>query len=276
MPKEPRSKHTKQSSHPSAPSTSGTRPRAARRGAEYKFNFGKHKGRTINEVPWDYILWCTDQGIPNNRPDLKAGIEAFLQAHPVYRGIKSVKQRYEDVRRVLPEWLYKECANALEVFMTMRYEHDFPPDVEEEKIKALEDFIRRGYHREYPARPSPEEKLPDDSLAVIKLRECLSRCPDLNEGSSDEELDHYEDPISGFEHCSLKQSYKKEIVACLKEIEKQHGAGVRALGNWEVRDLIAKRIEGIRYSGGGNNGCEYFELGDASLGWLKEDYSRFV
>ena len=51
-------------------------------GSAYIFDFGKHAGANLHEVPRDYVDWLIDEGIPEKRPDLKFALreQGFLPA----------------------------------------------------------------------------------------------------------------------------------------------------------------------------------------------------
>jgi uncharacterized protein (DUF3820 family) len=45
----------------------------------YRFDFGKHRGKLVEEVPPDYLEWLIRKDVPSSRPDLR---EALLRAKP--------------------------------------------------------------------------------------------------------------------------------------------------------------------------------------------------
>ena len=44
--------------------------------------FGKHKGKTLDEIPGDYLMWVLDNTNLDNRPTLKEAIRARLGLAP--------------------------------------------------------------------------------------------------------------------------------------------------------------------------------------------------
>lgn len=45
---------------------------------EYRFNFGKHNGKTLSSVPPNYLLYLIEKKASESRPDLKAALEKHL------------------------------------------------------------------------------------------------------------------------------------------------------------------------------------------------------
>ncbi|KAG9186295.1 hypothetical protein G6011_02851 [Alternaria panax] len=48
----------------------------------YHFDFGKHKGQTIAEVPPDYMSFLQQKGIIDDRPDLVEGVAECERHNP--------------------------------------------------------------------------------------------------------------------------------------------------------------------------------------------------
>lgn len=46
----------------------------ARDKSAYRFMFGWHRGKTLDEVPRSYIDWLIGEGVPKRRPHLKRAI----------------------------------------------------------------------------------------------------------------------------------------------------------------------------------------------------------
>jgi len=49
----------------------------------YRFNFGKHRGRLLEEVPRSYILWIIREDVARNRPDLQAALTPYIPIQPI-------------------------------------------------------------------------------------------------------------------------------------------------------------------------------------------------
>ncbi|TVY23218.1 Assembly factor cbp4, partial [Lachnellula hyalina] len=75
-------------SNPTSPSSSwsswmwgsSSSPKTSPTSSEYRFDFGKYKGKTLAEVDTldpDYVTWCVGQEVTEKRKDLKSAIESF-------------------------------------------------------------------------------------------------------------------------------------------------------------------------------------------------------
>lgn len=59
---------------------SSSSPKTSPTSSEYRFDFGKYKGKTLAEVDTldpDYVTWCVGQEVTEKRKDLKSAIETF-------------------------------------------------------------------------------------------------------------------------------------------------------------------------------------------------------
>ncbi|KAF5364769.1 hypothetical protein D9758_009281 [Tetrapyrgos nigripes] len=300
--KSPR-KTASMSTSPSKRGSSSTNsPRTPRAGnpVDYKFNFGKHKGKSISEVPWSYIRWCIDEGVVANRLDLKVAVEEFqkqkrlgstsssprkTQTTTALRAststaaaepLLSIDQRRAQLKQTISEWLYDECLAVLEAG-----EYDFMMSNSQlrertlERLEKLEKMAKSDFPKQYPLRPPATYTLPESSKSVKELRRVLSKCPNVcgsfRDPTEEEKkyLVFHSDGFSGKEWYTISEDYEATIKRCLKDVEKEHGMGARQIANWEVRDKYAKCISGINYAGGGKNFCEYYQFVDDSTHWLQ-------
>ncbi|KAI0089661.1 hypothetical protein BDY19DRAFT_943620 [Irpex rosettiformis] len=257
MPKAP--KNSKSSilrleASPAAPST----------GEEYRFDFGKHRGKTLGEVPWGYIEWCKRAGIPDERKDFSRALEQHRTKHSsAFRTTRamSTEERLQAVKRKLPAWLYDACIEAFEdanceEMMCLSHASEFRR-FERDKVEALEEMSKLLAHS-YPPRPSSSTTLPDSEL-VEDLRTVLSLLPEsawnipkLVDRSPCADATNsvyvHHDGFTGTDSLLLTERCSEKIRYFLRRIEKEHGREVRVTAQWEVYDKVAKSIGGITYS----------------------------
>ncbi|KAI0797384.1 hypothetical protein BC629DRAFT_1503581 [Irpex lacteus] len=135
-----------------------------RRG-EYRFNFGKHRGKTLDQTPADYIQWCIENGLLSERHDLKRA---------------SFEQRQEAIQEKVPAWLYSACNDAFE--RKLDYEGQALAsashlrEMERDRLEAFEEMAR-SLAPLYPPRPSEDASLPE-SESVKELRAVLALLPE--------------------------------------------------------------------------------------------------
>lgn len=72
----------------------------ARCSANYKFNgvipFGGYKGKTLEEVPYSYLIWLSEIDLSSN-PDMKEAVKLELNSRPDWDGkIKHGNKFYND------------------------------------------------------------------------------------------------------------------------------------------------------------------------------------
>ncbi|KAK7442466.1 hypothetical protein VKT23_016063 [Stygiomarasmius scandens] len=279
-------------------------PRKSAAGGIYKFNFGMHRGKTIAEVPWDYIQWCIDEGVLESRFDLRIAVEEFQRqkrstasssraSQPIASSSRtsqsvpststsasllSIDQRYAKLKQTIPEWLYDECIAVLE---DGQYDFLASPSQQRqrvlERLEILESMARSDFPKQYPPRAPVSYTLPDGSKSVKDLRRALGKCPKLlgsfREPTADEKkyLEHHYDGFSGESWYTLAEGYRAVIQRCLKDVEKEHGMAGRQIANWEVRDKYAVCVGGINYAGSGKNFSEHYNFVDQSAFWLRSD-----
>ena len=77
---------------------------------EYRFNFGRHREKTIYEAPENYVRWCIREHIARNRRDAKfqAALDEFERRYP------SIEQRMQAVKQRTQAWLYDTCNQAFD------------------------------------------------------------------------------------------------------------------------------------------------------------------
>lgn len=220
---------------------------------EYRFPIGKHRGKTVPEVVAfepSYIQWCVWDGWAKH-PGLKRAIEEYRDTAPYGKVLiptmLSNKERRDDVRGQVPEWLYDECSAVLEPSeharawsrVTALQQHELA------SIKTLEEMVAY-FPSKYPPRPDQTVALPE-SESVKELRAVLAKMPmrklKVYQGPylTAEDMKYLkftEIPFPYDVHISLADDYTATIKKCLRAIEEEHGGQARAVANWEVRDTV--------------------------------------
>lgn len=230
---------------------------------EYEFNFGKHKGKTLGQIPLNYIQWCIDEGVAKQRDDLlQALVEYQVTRGPaVIPTLLSFEERKQALRRKLPAWFYDECEKAFDKAFDHELQALWPStalrQLEHDKLDALEEMARVLAPR-YPPRPSEAVSLPD-SASLDELRAVLALLPEsawdieelyqgLGVDATNSVMVHH-DGDTGREFIGLTAQRKEYIKRCLEAIEREHGKDVRCLANWEVRDKVrSDTSSGICYA----------------------------
>ena len=217
-------------------------------GREYKFNFGQHRGKTLYQVPADYVQWCIRANVAEEREDPKfiAAIKKNQEKYP------SAQQRMKAVQEKVPAWLFNACNKAFDA----TYDDDFQAfwsntDMQRhelEKVEALEKMAKL-LAPSYPPRPTDDISLPE-SESVKDLRTVLSLLPEgargmtelYNTEAPDETNSVYMhwDGFTGNYYPSLTERRHTEIQRALEAVEKAHGVQVRALADWEVYDKVLR------------------------------------
>lgn len=222
-----------------------------RRG-EYRFNFGKHRGKTLDQTPADYIQWCIENDLLRKRHDLKRALEEYRARRglALVPALQSFEQRQEAIQEKVPAWLYSACNDAFE--RKIDYEGQVLSsashlrEMERRRLEAFEEMAR-SLAPLYPPRPAEDASLPE-SESVKALRAVLVLLPErawnieeLHEGpgadSTNSVMIHW-DGFTGIETIHLTVEREASIKRCLETIEKEHGKDVRGVANWEVRDKV--------------------------------------
>ncbi|KAH6875067.1 hypothetical protein BKA58DRAFT_399316 [Alternaria rosae] len=89
------------SSQPLAPQLSASQPtlqpsssQPPPRREPYRFDFGKREGKTIAEVPPDYIAFLNREGVIKQRPDLAAGVDEYERPNPPVGTLRKGEYRF--------------------------------------------------------------------------------------------------------------------------------------------------------------------------------------
>ncbi|KAI0089659.1 hypothetical protein BDY19DRAFT_993230 [Irpex rosettiformis] len=247
----------------SSPSATTLSPPVSNTGGEYRFNFGKHHGKTLDETPRDYIQWCINAGVVSQRRDLRQALEQHQTEHQSSSpALLSIPQRFQAVAQKVPAWLYAACDKAFdEVYedeMQALWDASAFRQLEHKKLEALEEManLLAPFYLPRPP-PPPPATLPDSDL-VADLRSVLSLLPksawDIDgpydgmcANGTNSVYVHF-GGFTGTHSTLLTRQRRAEIKNLLNLIEEKHGKEVRVIAQWEVYDKVTESIGGIGYS----------------------------
>lgn len=266
---------TKTCPYPGTSSKPGPSAVTRSSGDEYLFNFGKHTGKTLAQVPASYISWCIKEDIAKSRPDLANALKAF-KPNPRARGntgtttsrprattsntvgggntLLSLEDRTNRVKNALPQWLWQECWEAAQskgnysseaTFMMIDI-NSYMRRAKVEQIGFMEEIIKEKFQNSYPPRPDASEALPSDSPATTRLRGLLALSPEVrysDYGCEPDGVGRYaylsEDGFTGEMWWEWMPQYQKDIQGAVDEVKKAHGDSGYRLALWEVRDCVS-------------------------------------
>ncbi len=192
---------------------------------EYTFNFGKHNGQTISEVPSDYIVWCKKNGPYNERPDLREGVRQYESL--------TLDQQEQLVKDKVSPWLWDACYNRTA-------NHD-----RRQELERMRTILTQKFHLDYPPRPTTEETdLYSESASMKALDALLYLSPQRPAQASQLTPDEWKylsfhvDPISQEGIWAWQPEYEIQIKAALDLVRKEHGQGGLEVARWAVRDRV--------------------------------------
>ncbi|KAK0430838.1 hypothetical protein EV421DRAFT_237089 [Armillaria borealis] len=224
---------------------------------EYTFNFGKHNGQTISEVPSDYIVWCERNGPYNERPDLRDGVRQYESL--------TLDQQEQLVKDKVSPWLWDACYNR-------RANHD--ETLRRRELERMRTILMQKFHLDYPLRPETEQtELYSESISMRALNALLALSPQRPAHAAQltsEEwkyLSFHVDPISHEGIWAWQPEYEIRIKTALDSVQKEHGQGGLEVARWAVRDRSAQCVSGI--IGYQRRYC--YQWFDQSTKWFEED-----
>ncbi|KAL0579027.1 hypothetical protein V5O48_002981 [Marasmius crinis-equi] len=231
----------------------------------WSFNFGKHEGKRISQVPRDYIQSLIDKGIPSDRRrgDLRLALIDYLRASPD----RDLEDRLLSLRVELPNWLYDAlfAGYGAQHIGTL---HSFQLDLLTDRVEVAEDMVDSGFHERYPPRPSDTWSFPECSASVRRLREAISHIPNIR---NEEDLDARDAPYVELQEIfpvtekriwKLTKGHALRLKRCLADVVTDHGQEGMLAGWWEVRDKYSRCISGIMETDDG-------VFVDDSVSWLE-------
>lgn len=248
---------------------------------EYRFNFGRHKGRKLSEVSYSYVVnFCIQEGVDKTRPDLSRA----LQSSPVYAHLlqeprpPSLKERRQHVKDALPGPIWEEFVAALR-FAEKRQSIVILSS--EEEVQILESILTSDFHDLYAKRPTDMSLLNSPSSAsTTALRNLLNEVEDVSTLPAPKDDDDEEEEVmeeeeqthpwwatydTNEEAWEWSNKLRQAISAAAKAVQKEHGNVGLRVARWAVRDKYAQTVGGIAYGRGDTMQCEWY---DESTEWL--------
>ncbi|KAL0576084.1 hypothetical protein V5O48_005883 [Marasmius crinis-equi] len=235
----------------------------------YRFDFGKHKGMTLLEVPPSYISWLVGEGVAETRPELKKAINAYMKSPPVTQAAEILQveahprqrqspaqviaQRERQLKDTMGAWLFDECWAALRATAP---DASGQRSVAEDRklhrkwLDALEASTTIEFAKQYPPRPpNVEAELPKTSRSCTRLQETLSMCPVVSVGMPDApmltdtemkcveaEFNPVTREITGW---AWSKDYIKDVKKILTAIKREFGDPGLEAAVWTVRDMVS-------------------------------------
>ncbi|KAL0063460.1 hypothetical protein AAF712_009664 [Marasmius tenuissimus] len=238
----------------------------------YRFDFGKHNGKTLLEVPPSYITWCINEGVAETRPQLKKAINAYMKSPPVVQAATElaqaegqtkqrqspaqvIAQRERQLKESMGQWLFDECWAVLQATAPApSSQRSLAEERKQQKkwLDVLEASSTAEFAKRYPPRPpNVEGVLPKTSRACVRLRETLAMCPVVSVGMTDVpmlsdterrcvEVEYNQfGEITGW---AWSKEYIKDIKKCLMAIKREFGDPGLEAAVWEVRDSVRQNF----------------------------------
>lgn len=181
-------------SSPATTSSAGSLP------DEYRFDFGRFRGKTLDQAGSWYVQYCIRNDIGSQRPALGAAIRRWqarrsggsvqiLDSNDIHRLLDPDRRRRARILQRVPQWLYIECVCALSWGMKKAEYHDCGEDADlwllnrNDGWKRMEDMAKSDFPLQYPPRPRVSNSLPESEL-VRRFRELMLTFPkcDYTEG----------------------------------------------------------------------------------------------
>ncbi|KAI0089656.1 hypothetical protein BDY19DRAFT_943605 [Irpex rosettiformis] len=281
----------KTTTHPRAPASDGAATGtpssvaapASRKSKEYKFQFGKYRGRTLEKTPREYLQWCIDAGQLTKWRGLRRAFEEYQTTHRHdsalwFPTLLSMEERFQAVQKKVPTWLYDACDQALdEAFhdqMKAGRSAGRVEQIERERLEALEEMAISVAPYYVPPRPPSSATLPN-SKAVKELRAELAVLP-KSAWKMDElfykvdtdatgSVEGYYSRETETKFVSLTEKRQSSISACLDAVRWRHGNEVGNVAVWEVYDQVTVFLESCVLV------CilNYFAIGDEEHWWYQ-------
>ncbi|KAK0196805.1 hypothetical protein F5146DRAFT_1153358 [Armillaria mellea] len=219
---------------PKAPATSSS--------TEYTFNFGRHRGEKISNVPPSYLIFCKSAKWVDDYPGLRQAIVSLERA----RQGMTPAQRIQRAKRIIPDWFWNECHPiACHIY-----------GVESAATaKAIEDAVEtRCYERRYPPRPTATET-GLSSRSIRALRQLLDTCPAI--GPTTPEHGPFfvlkEDGFTEKRYWVWSGEYEGKVMTALQAVQDKHGENGLLVARWMARNKYAKSTRSLTHGGCGRH-----------------------
>ncbi|KAK0185794.1 hypothetical protein F5146DRAFT_155720 [Armillaria mellea] len=265
---------------------------------EYRFNFGRNKGKKLSEVSYSYIVdFCIQEGVDKTRPDLRRALQSSLvYAHHLHEPRPlSLKERRHRVKAALPAPIWEEFVAALCLAQKCR---SIIILSSEEEVQILERILTSDFVDLYAKRPTDMSLLNNPSSAsMTALNNLFNEVKDVYSLPVPKEYDYdydcdYEDEEEEEEEeeevteekeqndlwwatydtdeaaWTWSDKLRQAILAAVKAVQKEHGDVGLRVARWAVRDKYAQTVDGIVYGRGDTKQCEWY---DKSLEWLIDE-----
>ncbi|KAK0441873.1 hypothetical protein EV421DRAFT_1810501 [Armillaria borealis] len=206
---------------PKAPATSSS--------TEYTFNFGKHKGEKISNVPPSYLVFCKGAEWVDDYPGLR---HAILNLERERRGMTAA-QKIQRAKRIIPDWFWNECySHACQIYGVGSVG----------TVKAMEDAVEtRCYEQRYPPRPTATEtELSSRSITALRR----THGPFFT---------RKEDGFTNERYWVWSGEYEGKVMTALKAVQDEHGENGLLVARWMARNKYAKCTRSLTHGGCGRH-----------------------
>ncbi len=231
---------------------------------EYRFNFGRNKGKRLSEVSYNYVVdFCIQEGVDKTRHDLRRA----LQSSPVYAHLlqeprpPSLKERRQHVKGALPGPIWEEFVAALRL---AEKRQSIVILSSEEEVQILESILTSDFHDLYAKRPTDMSLLNNPSSAsMTALRNLLNEVEDVStlpapkddDDEEEEEVMKEEEQTHPWwatydtneEVWEWSNKLRQAISAAAKAVQKEHGNVGLRVARWAVRDKVGNCCFGCPY-----------------------------